>query len=88
MLDVDYHHGNGTQEIFYERDDVQYVSLHGDPAAGLPVHRRLRRRDRRRSGSRCNCNIPLAARTADDEYVALLGDRVADRDRRASVRRC
>jgi len=31
VLDVDYHHGNGTQQIFYERDDVQFVSLHGDP---------------------------------------------------------
>ena len=36
MLDVDYHHGNGTQEIFYDRDDVQYVSLHGDPARAYP----------------------------------------------------
>lgn len=31
VLDVDVHHGNGTQEIFYARDDVQFVSLHGDP---------------------------------------------------------
>ena len=36
MLDVDYHHGNGTQQIFYDRDDVQYVSLHGDPARAYP----------------------------------------------------
>ena len=36
VLDVDYHHGNGTQQIFYERDDVQYVSLHGDPNRAYP----------------------------------------------------
>lgn len=45
--------------------------------AGLPVQRRLRRRDRCRAGSGCNSNIPLAAGTGDDEYVALLSDRVA-----------
>ena len=38
MLDVDYHHGNGTQQIFYERDDVAFVSLHGDPARAYPYH--------------------------------------------------
>ena len=37
VLDVDYHHGNGTQQIFYERDDVAFVSLHGDPRTGLPL---------------------------------------------------
>ncbi len=36
VLDVDYHHGNGTQQIFYRRNDVQYVSLHGDPARAYP----------------------------------------------------
>ena len=32
VLDIDYHHGNGTQDIFWERDDVLFVSIHGDPA--------------------------------------------------------
>ena len=36
VLDVDYHHGNGTQQIFYDRDDVQFVSLHGDPDRAYP----------------------------------------------------
>jgi acetoin utilization deacetylase AcuC-like enzyme len=36
ILDVDYHHGNGTQQIFYERDDVYFVSLHADPAEEYP----------------------------------------------------
>jgi acetoin utilization deacetylase AcuC-like enzyme len=36
ILDVDFHHGNGTQDIFYERADVLFVSLHGDPAEAFP----------------------------------------------------
>ena len=60
VLDVDYHHGNGTQQIFYERDDVPFVSLHGDPARAYPYLTGLRRRDRRRAGARarratCRC---------------------------------
>ncbi|MGA0342915.1 MAG: histone deacetylase family protein [Arenicellales bacterium] len=36
ILDVDFHHGNGTQDIFYERDDVLFCSLHGDPEEAFP----------------------------------------------------
>ena len=36
ILDIDYHHGNGTQEIFYARSDVQVVNLHGDPMQEYP----------------------------------------------------
>src|SRR5262249_751256 len=36
ILDVDYHHGNGTQQIFYKRSDVLFVSLHGHPAQEYP----------------------------------------------------
>ncbi|MFX6254458.1 histone deacetylase family protein, partial [Acinetobacter baumannii] len=36
ILDVDYHHGNGTQEIFYRRRDVLFVSIHSDPAVEFP----------------------------------------------------
>lgn len=36
ILDVDYHHGNGTQDIFTGRDDVGFVSIHADPAADYP----------------------------------------------------
>ena len=38
ILDVDYHHGNGTQHIFWRRGDVLYVSLHGDPARQYPYY--------------------------------------------------
>ena len=36
ILDVDFHHGNGTQDIFYKREDVLYLSLHGDPRDAFP----------------------------------------------------
>ena len=36
ILDVDFHHGNGTQDIFYTRDDVLFVSLHGEPRDAFP----------------------------------------------------
>jgi acetoin utilization deacetylase AcuC-like enzyme len=36
ILDIDYHHGNGTQQIFWQRSDVLYLSLHADPARAYP----------------------------------------------------
>ncbi|MEI4926975.1 histone deacetylase family protein, partial [Klebsiella pneumoniae] len=36
ILDIDYHHGNGTQQIFYRRSDVQVVNLHADPLVEYP----------------------------------------------------
>ena len=36
ILDIDFHHGNGTQDIFYDRDDVLFISLHGDPLDAYP----------------------------------------------------
>src|SRR5262249_10582853 len=36
ILDIDYHHGNGTQQIFYARDDVLFASIHADPAHQYP----------------------------------------------------
>ena len=38
ILDIDYHHGNGTQAIFYERDDVYFTSIHGDPSTEYPFY--------------------------------------------------
>ncbi len=62
MLDVDYHHGNGTQQIFYERDDVQFVSLHGDPVRAYPYVTGSPRRDRCRTGERHDVELPAPGR--------------------------
>ena len=73
VLDVDYHHGNGTQQIFYRRDDVQYVSLHGDPARAYPYVSGSATETGAGRGSGTNLNVPLAAGTDDDAYLASLG---------------
>ena len=59
MLDVDYHHGNGTQSIFYARADVLTVSLHGDPSTEYPFY--LGHADERGAGAGAgfNLNLPL-----------------------------
>ena len=63
VLDIDYHHGNGTQDIFYSRADVLTVSLHGDPLTEYPFY--LGHADERGSGDGvgCNLNLPLPAGT-------------------------
>jgi hypothetical protein len=73
VLDVDYHHGNGTQQIFYRRDDVQYVSLHGDPARAYPYLSGFADETGAGRGAGTNLNVPLAAGTDDDAYLAALG---------------
>jgi acetoin utilization deacetylase AcuC-like enzyme len=73
VLDVDYHHGNGTQEIFYDRDDVQYVSLHGDPARAYPFSIGFADETGSGRGLGANHNVPLAAGTDDDHYLGVLG---------------
>jgi acetoin utilization deacetylase AcuC-like enzyme len=63
VLDVDYHHGNGTQSLFYERGDVLTVSIHGDPRTEYPFY--LGHADERGAGAGegFNLNLPLARGT-------------------------
>ncbi len=60
VLDSDYHHGNGTQNIFYERDDVLTVSVHGHPSFAYPYFAGFADETGRGRGSGYNLNIPLA----------------------------
>ncbi len=72
VLDVDLHHGNGTQDIFYHRADVLTVSVHADPAAFYPFfwgHAAERGRD---AGLGFNLNLPLPLGTGDDGYLAAV----------------
>ncbi len=78
VLDVDYHHGNGTQQIFYARGDVLYVSLHGDPDRAYPFFAGHADETGVGAGAGANLNIPLRAGCADEEYVAAI-DRALDR---------
>jgi acetoin utilization deacetylase AcuC-like enzyme len=64
ILDVDFHHGNGTQDIFYERADVLYVSLHGDPAEAFPYFSGYAEETGAGAGTGFNLNLPLPPKTA------------------------
>ncbi len=72
VLDVDYHHGNGTQAIFYERDDVHFASLHGDPLTDYPYY--LGHADERGAGrgEGFNHNLPLPRGTDFAAWRAAL----------------
>ncbi|MGE0485259.1 MAG: GNAT family N-acetyltransferase [Gammaproteobacteria bacterium] len=59
VLDLDYHHGNGTQDIFYERDDVLTVSVHADPSFAYPYFTGFASETGRGAGVGCNLNLPL-----------------------------
>lgn len=60
ILDVDYHHGNGTQAIFYERADVLFVSIHADPSTDFPYFLGNADERGRGAGEGFNLNLPLA----------------------------
>jgi acetoin utilization deacetylase AcuC-like enzyme len=72
VIDVDYHHGNGTQEIFWERDDVQFVSLHGDPDTEYPWFMGYADERGGGRGEGYTLNLPLPAGTGWDAYGAAL----------------
>ena len=63
ILDVDFHHGNGTQDIFYDRPDVLYVSLHGDPAEAFPYFSGYLDETGAAAGEGFTLNLPLPAGT-------------------------
>ena len=73
VLDVDYHHGNGTQQIFYERDDVQFVSLHGNPNRAYPWFIGHEDETGAGKGRGSNLNVVFEAEAEDDEDVDRLG---------------
>ena len=72
VLDVDYHHGNGTQSLFYTRPDVLTVSVHGDPRTEYPFY--LGHADERGDGEGhgCNLNLPLPRGTGFDGWMSAL----------------
>jgi len=74
ILDVDYHHGNGTQDIFYESDRVLFVSLHGHPDQEYPYFAGYADERGRGAGEGFNRNYPLAWGTAWDAYAEALDD--------------
>lgn len=67
ILDIDYHHGNGQQQIFYERNDVLTVSIHGHPHFAYPYFSGFEDETGQGPGKGYNINYPLAE-TIDGEH--------------------
>lgn len=78
ILDVDYHHGNGTQAIFYERADVFYASVHGDPQTEFPFFLGHADETGAGAGQGFNANFPLPAGASNEAWFAAL-DAALDR---------
>jgi acetoin utilization deacetylase AcuC-like enzyme len=72
ILDVDVHHGNGTQGVFYERGDVLTVSIHADPARFYPFFWGHAHERGEGAGRGANLNLPLPRGTGDDDYLKTL----------------
>jgi len=72
VLDVDYHHGNGTQAIFWRRDDVFFTSLHADPHDDYPYLSGHADERGEGAGLGHTLNLPLAAGTEAGAYLAAL----------------
>ncbi len=81
VLDVDYHHGNGTQSIFYHRADVLFASIHGDPHTEYPFFLGYADEQGAGAGAGYNLNLPLPRGTgfaAWREALAVALRRIAD----------
>lgn len=74
VLDVDFHHGNGTQDIFYERGDVFFASLHGDPAEAFPHFLGYEEETGKGAGAGTTRNYPMGRGTPYSVWGAALED--------------
>jgi len=73
VVDIDAHHGNGTQELFLGHDDVRTASVHVDPGAGWFPHFLGFAAE----NDAANLNLPLAPGTGDDGWLAAVGEAAA-----------
>ena len=74
MVDLDFHHGNGSQQIFWDDPDVLTISIHGDPDRQYPYY--TGRRDERGGGSAegANINYPLPRGVDGEAYLRVVRD--------------
>ena len=78
ILDIDYHHGNGTQQAFYSRDDVLYVSLHADPHKKFPYISGFADEVGVEKGKGYTKNYPLPITTTEQKYLTTLEKTLTD----------
>ena len=72
VLDIDYHHGNGTQDIFWQRADVLTISIHGHPSSAYPYFSGFADEVGEGAGKGFNLNLPLPENAEPDAYRAAL----------------
>lgn len=72
ILDTDVHHGQGIQEIFYDRSDVMYISLHGDPTNFYPAVAGFEEERGQGEGLGFNINYPFAHGLTEEEFFKIL----------------
>ena len=72
ILDIDYHHGNGTQDIFYARGDVLFASIHADPVMDYPYYWGHADETGEGAGEGATLNLPLPRGTGLAAYLPAL----------------
>lgn len=77
VLDVDFHHGNGTQDIFYDRKDVLTLSIHGQPTTNYPFFSGFSDEIGEGEGTGFNINIPLPDSLSPEQYRKELSKAIA-----------
>ena len=77
VLDVDYHCGNGTQDIFYDRSDVLTISIHADPDFEYPYYAGYAHETGSGAGLGFHKNFPLDKGTDDARYLSALEEALA-----------
>lgn len=77
VLDIDFHHGNGTQNLFYNRADVMFASLHGAPQNAYPYYLGYADEKGAGAGEGLNLNYPMAPGTGYGPWSAALEDAIA-----------
>lgn len=78
ILDIDFHHGNGTQGIFYNRSDVLYISIHADPHDKFPYSSGFVDEQGIGEGFGFNKNYPLSLGITDNQYLKVLSEALKD----------
>jgi len=76
ILDIDYHHGNGAQNIFYQRPDVLTTSIHGHPSFAYPYFSGFADEKGAGAGKGYNINIPLPEKVDGRRYYQVLSEAV------------
>ncbi len=72
ILDIDYHHGNGQQQIFYGRKDILTLSIHGHPSFAYPYFSGFEEEKGEGDGLGYNYNFPLPEKVTHEQYARIL----------------